>query len=392
MNKTDVVVIGGGLVGCAAAYYLAKMGTAVTVIERGQLNRQASGQNAGSLHFQLEHRLVTHWDQLGNEMGELIPLSLASQTLWSELENELDADMEVVQHGGIMVAETDEEVALLRRKYDLERKWDLETELITGDEARKLAPYLSDQVKAACYCPAEGHANPRLVTPQFARKAREWGTNLLTETKVTDLQYVNGEWQVELNGQDQLHAANVVIATGAWVKDLAEMAGIHIPMYPVPLTMNITEPVQPFIHHLIQHVGKRITLKQVRDGNVLIGGGWSSQFVKSNGKLDLNRSPNILPENVKANVKIGVELIPSLIDLRLLRSWPGVTGVSVDQLPLLGEFPERKGLYIAGGGSAFTFGPIYGKILAELITTGRTGYSIDAFSPAKFSHLNMFMP
>jgi len=64
----------------------------------------------------------------------------------------------------------------------------------------------------------------------------------------------------------------------------------------------------------------------------------------------------------------------------------------VDQLPLLGEFPERKGLYIAGGGSAFTFGPIYGQILSELITTGRTGYSIEAFSPKKFSHLNMFMP
>lgn len=388
----DVVVIGGGLVGCATAYYLSKQGAQVALVEKGQLNRKASGQNAGSLHFQLEQRFVMHWKQLEKEMAELIPFSLISEELWAGLENELEADMEVIQHGGIMVAETEEEMKMLKQKYDMENKWGLGTELMTSEDVKKIAPYLSDKVKGASYCATEGHANPRLVTLQFAKKAQDFNTQIFTESNVTDLKQEKNGWIVELNREDYLKATNVVITTGAWSKDLVEMAGLHIPMYPIPLTMNITESVEPVIHHLIQHVGKRLTLKQVRDGNILIGGGWSSQFVKKDGKLDLTSSPKILTESVKGNVQIAADLVPAIKDFRLIRTWPGVTGVSIDQLPILGEFPERKGLYIGGGGSGFTFGPLYGKVLSELILNGKTDYSIEAFSPKKFSHLNMFMP
>lgn len=157
------------------------------------------------------------------------------------------------------------------------------------------------------------------------------------------------------------------------------------------LLMNITERVKPTIHHLIQHIGRRISMKQVEDGNILIGGGWPTQFQQTNGKVDFDRSPKILNHFVKENVKIAAHLVPEVQNFRLLRSWPGVTGVTADQLPLIGEFPERKGLFIAGGGSGFTYGPLYGKILTDLIVHGKTDYSIDAFSPKKFSHLNMFM-
>lgn len=390
-SNAEVIIIGGGLVGCAAAYYLSKKGIAVTLVERGQLNRHASGQNAGSLHFQLEFRMVKYWKELEKEMGMLIPLSNASSKIWAGLEQELQADLEIVQHGGLMVAETYEELALLKKKYELEKKMQLDTELLTGNEVRELAPYLSDSIIGAAYCATEGHANPRHVTPKYAQRASELGAEILTESKVTDINRKLSKWEVTINHTDKIQADHIVLASGAWISDLAEMIGLHIPMFPVPLTMNVTEPVKPFIPHMIQHVGKRITLKQVRDGNVLIGGGWSSKFRKDQGKMDFFNSPIVLPEAIRANCSIAAELIPAVSQLRLIRSWPGVTGITSDQLPLLGEFSERKGIWIAAGGSGFTFGPLYGMILADLIAAGSTEYEIEAFLPGKLAHLNLFM-
>ena len=390
-QQTDVFVIGGGLVGCSTAYYLSKKGIQVVLAESGQLNRQSSGQNAGSLHFQLEFRMITFWKELEKEMNALIPLSIASQKVWANLENELQADMEVIQHGGFMVAETEEELNLLKKKYELEKKWKLNTYLLSGDEAREIAPYLSKRIIGAAYCPDEGHANPRQVTPQYALRATEQGATILTQSKVTEITRKGERWLVTINNEDKYEASHVVIATGAWIGETAKMIGLHIPMFPVPLTMNVTEPVPCFIDHMIQHVGKRITLKQVRDGNILIGGGWSSKFVTKNGQLDFNQSPIIIPEAVQENCKIAAELVPHIGRLRLLRSWPGVTGITSDQLPIIGEMTERQGIWVAGGGSGFTFGPLYGSMLADLITSGSTEFEIDAFLPKKLSHLNLFM-
>lgn len=390
-QKTDVFVIGGGLVGCATAYYLSKKGAQVILADKHQINRQASGQNAGSLHFQLEHRMVHFWEELEREMNELIPMSIASEKVWRNLEKELGADMEVVQHGGFMVAETEEEMHLLKKKYELEKKWNLNTTLLTGDETREMAPYLSKTIKGAAFCPDEGHANPRHVTLQFAKRATVNSATILTESEVTKISRKKNKWMIQINGEETYEATHVVLAAGAWIENIARMIGLHIPMFPVPLTMNVTEPTVPFIDHMVQHVGKRITLKQVRDGNVLIGGGWSSKFVKTNGMLDFDKSPMINPEAIRGNCKIAQELVPNLGHLRIVRSWPGVTGITADQLPILGEFPDMKGIWIAGGGSGFTFGPLYGTILADLIMDGSTDFKIDAFLPEKLSHLNLFM-
>jgi sarcosine oxidase, subunit beta len=391
MSKYDIVVIGGGLVGCATAYYLARSKANVLIIEKGELNRQASGQNAGSLHFQLEHRLVKFWDTLKGTISEMIPISIMAQDLWSTLEQELQADMEVVQHGGLMLAETEEDVDKLKRKHRLEKELGLDSQLLTGEDARSIAPYLGANVLAAAYCPAEGHANPRVVTLEYAKKARESGVEIRSNTLVMSLNRTGGEWKIRLQTGEMVRADNIVIATGAWAAETAQLAGLHLPMYPVPLMMNVTEPVEQVVGHLIQHVGKKLTFKQVRDGNILIGGGWPSRFTTKHGLIDLSKAPIIDPSIARTNLKVACSVVPSIQRLRLLRTWPGVAGVSGDQLPVLGEFPERPGMYVAGGGSAFTLGPAYARLITELILTNRTSLPIASFSPSRFSHLNLFM-
>lgn len=142
---------------------------------------------------------------------------------------------------------------------------------------------------------------------------------------------------------------------------------------------------------MVQHVGQRLTMKQVRDGNILIGGGWQSYFQKGAGKIRFDMSPVIDPKLVVKNVKLAASVVPALNDLRLIRSWAGVTGITHDQLPLLGELAERDNVYLAVGGSGFTFGPLYARILSDLIVDNKTDFDMQAFSPQKLAHLNLFM-
>lgn len=388
-QTTDVVVIGGGLIGCAAAYYLAKAGVRATLVEKGAINRQASGQNAGSLHFQMEHREVAYGDELSQRAGAQIPLKLAAIRLWSELEDDLQADLEVVQHGGMTVAETDEEVEALRRKQRLERQSGLVTELLTGPEARRLCPALSDKVKAVAFCPDEGHANPRLVTPAYARRAAELGARIITGASVVALARRRDDWVVTLSSGERFRCRAVVNAAGAWAGQVTELVHYHLPVVPLALHMNVTVKTGLMFPYLIQHVSRKLSLKQVRDGNVLIGGGWPSRFQVAHGRRRTDLPPLVRPETIRDNLAAACAVAPGLRELPLLRTWTGVVGVTVDGNPVVGELESRPGFFVAAGGSGFTLGPVYASLLAELITTGRTSLDISAFRPSRFDYINL---
>lgn len=395
MNRFDVVVLGGGLVGCAAAYYLAKRGASVTLVDRGELNREASGRNAGSLHFQLEYRLIRYGDELASQFAQIIPLSLVALEDWRGLEAELQADLEVGMHGGLIVAESEADVALLEKRQALQEKWGLGSELLSASEVRRIAPYLADSVTAAGYFPHEGHANPRRVAPAFARRAEGLGASIQSQTTVTALMRDGAEWlvtMVDREGRTQDVIAGAVLnAAGAWAGEIGALAHLHLPIFAVPLSMNVIERAAPLIPHLVQHASQRLTLKQVAAGNVLVGGGWPSRFAREGSAMTTQRRAEPVVENVMANLSLAARLVPALGSLHLLRSWTGITGITTDQMPLLGAVPEGPGFFVAAGGAAFTHGPTYARLVSELILDGRPSASIDLYSPARFSHINNFM-
>jgi sarcosine oxidase, subunit beta len=389
VRRFDVAVIGGGLLGCAAAYYLAQAGTSVVLLERGELNRQASGQNAGSLHFQLEYRMVEHGDSLAEQFALSLPLVVEAQRVWSGLEEELGARLEVVQHGGIMIAETDEELEVLRRKHALERRLGLQTELITGGEARELAPYLADTVIAAGWCPTEGHANPRLVGPAFARASARCGVQVLARAGVTGLARRRGVWCVSLATGETLEVDRVLVAAGIWSAQLLALADIRMPVIPIALTMLVTATAPPRVGHLVQHVGRRISMKQSADGNVLIGGGWGSKLVVRAGGPDLDARPSLRFESLAGNARVAVDIIPMLAELSIIRAWSGVTAITPDQVPLLGEVPRRPGLFLATAGPAFTLGPVFARAISDRLLGREPSLPLDHYSPKRFAHLNV---
>lgn len=395
MMRFDVVVLGGGLVGCAAAYYLAKRGASVLLVEQGDLNREASGRNAGSLHFQLEYRLIRYGDELASQFAQIIPLSLVALEDWRGLEHELRADLEVGMHGGLIVAESEADVALLERRQALQEKWGLGSSLLSASDVRRLAPYLADSVIAAGYFPHEGHANPRLVTPAFARRAAEFGATIRSQTRVTALLRDGAEWMVGLVDRagraSEVSAGAVLNAAGAWAGEIGALAHLHLPIFAVPLSMNVIERAAPLIPHLVQHASQRLTLKQVSAGNILVGGGWPSRFAREGASMTSQRRAEPVIENVMANLSLAARLVPAIGGLHLLRSWTGITGITTDQMPLLGAVPEAPGFFVAAGGAAFTHGPTYARLISELMLEGRSSVSIDLYSPSRFSHINNFM-
>lgn len=395
MRQFDVAVLGGGLVGCAAAYYLSRAGASVVLLEQADINREASGRNAGSLHFQLEYRLIKYGDAQAAQFAQIIPLSLVAIEDWIGLEHELQADLEVEMAGGLIVAEAHADVAQLERRQELQQRWGLSTELLATSEVRRLAPYLADTVMAASYSAQEGHANPRLVAPAFARGAMARGGEIRCQTQVTSLDRDGRGWRigsVDRKGSvDEVYAGAVLNAAGAWAAEIAALAHLHLPMFAVPLSMNVIERSAALIPHLVQHASQRLTVKQVAAGNILVGGGWPSRFAKEDSTMELHRRPTTVIANVVENLKLATRLVPAIGHLHLLRTWTGTTGVTSDQMPLLGEVPEAPGFYVAAGGAAFTHGPTYARLISELILTGRPSSPIDLYSPARFSHVNNFM-
>lgn len=389
MSRADVAIIGGGLIGCAAAWRLALAGASVVLLEAGDLNTGASGQNAGSLHFQIERRFLENGDALADQAASIVALSRLAVGDWRGIEQALGTDLHVTMQGGLMVAETSEQVAVLERKAARERREGLSVETLDGDAARRHAPYLSDRVLAANLSRDEGHADPKAMTPALAAAAAAAGAELRTRTPV-EMIARNGA-TFRLGGREWvLDADRVLVAAGAWTTPLCARANLHVPLYPVALLMNATARITPLVPHLVQHVGRRLSLKQTYAGHLLIGGGWPSRLMQDAGGFDLSRKPTLIADSLTGNLRAATDVVPAVTQLDLLRSWTGITAISADQLPIVGEVPRMPGLYVAAGGSAFTLGLTFARLLADAMS-GRPSPELDIVSPARFEHLNGFM-
>jgi sarcosine oxidase, subunit beta len=147
--------------------------------------------------------------------------------------------------------------------------------------------------------------------------------------------------------------------------------------------MNVTERCTPILHHLIQHVGRRLSVKQVAAGNVLIGGGWPA-VLTSFALLGSDPEVRLQESSLVGNVAIALEVVPALAQLHLIRSWTGIACVSPDHLPVLGAVPALPGVFIAAGGSSFTLGPTYARLVSELMSSGQASMPLQLYRPDRF--------
>jgi sarcosine oxidase subunit beta len=388
----DVAVLGAGLVGCAAAYELARRGKRVIVVDQWEINRGASGRNAGSLHFQIEPRMLNLLHEQPERLSQLITVNLQAIEDWRQLSRSVGKDAEVVMSGGVMVAESEAELTVLTKKSQLEIAAGLRVELIEGREVRRIAPYLTSNIRYAAFCRDEGHSNPRLITPAFARAATELGCQFSLQTQVMSLEPIGQGWRLKARPTSQsaappdsisIDAGMVLMAAGAWAREILEPLGFSTPLTAHGLQMNVTQRTRSFMTHLVQHVGQQLSIKQLESGNVLIGGGWPATL--SAQPLGNDPAVNIIESSLYGNMEVALRVVPGISSLDIIRSWTGISSVAPDHLPVLGPVQCLPGIFIAAGGSSFTLGPTYARLIAELMSAGSTTLPLELYRPERFA-------
>jgi glycine/D-amino acid oxidase-like deaminating enzyme len=368
------LVIGGGVVGCAATYYLARAGIDVRLVERRELNREASGTNAGNLHFQLigaAKRIQEGGDM--TRLRKVAELHARSQPVWRNLERELDADLGVRFGGGLMVAETALGLHTLELKSAIEREAGVDSRIIDGHAVREIEPALSDEIIGAIWCPGEGFANTLVVGPAFARRAIELGAEVSLHTEVTGIRHGGGGFVVE-STRGPIHAKRIVNAAGARAGLVAGMVGLPLKISGRVLTVNVTEPRSRLMTTMVQHVDRRLTVKQTPSGTFIVGGGYR-------GRPDASGEQKLpIFGGITTNFAIASRVIPALRDVRVLRSWGGLIPLTENVILLIGEYRPVPGFYmLVADHSGFTLGPLVGRMTADLITKGHTDVDWSAF-------------
>jgi sarcosine oxidase, subunit beta len=364
----DVIVIGGGLHGCSSAFHLSRRGAKVVLLERDYCGRHASGANAGGVRT------------LGRQIPE-IPLALASCDLWHDLHNLIGDDAGFVPDGQLKVAESDEDVELLRERTALlnAQGWTHE-ELVDRDTVRSLVPAIAPHVTGGIWVKRDGYAIPYRAVTAFRRAAEGLGTRVHENTPVTSLKRIGDTWHV-VTPQGSFSADTVINASGAWAAQLSKMVGEHVPVVPTGLMLMITERVRPFISPVLGATKRSLSFKQFGNGTVLIGGALRCNHVDieaQHAELDIKRLSN--------SAQIVNDLFPFLEGVSINRAWSGIEAFTPDELPVIGPSRTAPGLFHAFGfsGSGFQLGPIVGRLIAEMVMDGKTMLPIESFAVDRF--------
>jgi glycine/D-amino acid oxidase-like deaminating enzyme len=378
LGSAEIAVIGGGLMGSAATYYLARSGFDVALLEKRQVNREASGANAGSLHLQIY--IHPHFpDDWIERIRPTVPLMREAALNWASMESELGADCGVRLGGGLWVAETAEEMALIEKKVVAEQAMGVESIIKNRAEMLEVAPYLGEHVIGGSFMKGEGFANPLLVGPAHVQAAKCHGARIFADAEVTSVaRTTTGGFDITTS-RGKFTAGRIVCAVGAWTAALARMVGLELPVFGSTAQVMVTEGrPNVMLDQLLQHVGKGLTLKQSAQGTFIVGGGWPGHYDRG-----LDRKVPLL-DSIMGNAWIAKRTVPAVGNARIVRSWSGMGGGSGDGLPIIGESSVAPGFFVAYAPLGFTMGPICGRLLSEHMSTGEASISIAPFSPDRF--------
>ncbi len=359
--KADVAVIGGGIAGLMCAWNLAEDGADVVLLEAGELGAQASGANAGSIHLQLQYpEFVAYGEGWARAYVPALRMLSESLTLWQGLSDRVGEDLGVGLAGGLVVARTDAQMRAIEAKARVEAEAGVETQVLGANELRAIAPYLGADAIGGGFCAREGKANPLRATPAIAAAALRAGARILRHTPVTGIEAVPGGYLLQ-TGARPLTAGRVVNAAGAAAGRVAAMLGVSLDIGGFPLQVTVTEPVAPLIPHLVYSAAGKLSLKQVANGGLVIGGGWASG-VRANGDL----AP--IPANITGNMAMAAGVVPATAAARAIRTWTAWVNGTPDWRPILGEAPGRPGFFLAlFPWVGFSAGPMTARITADLV-------------------------
>lgn len=375
MQSTEFIVVGGGVMGASIAWHLARRGATVTLIEERGIAAAASGASAGGVR------------QQGRDPREM-PLAIAANARWRHLEAELDADLHYYREGHLTVYENESDLAEATASVYDQRALGLEIALVTGRALHMLAPGLGEQVLYGAYTSHDGHADPARTTRAFARAAQREGATLVVGQAVTALQRDGDRITGVETANGCVAAGHVILAAGAWTRDLLAPFGVELPLVPMGLQMIRTKPMPKLLRQVIGAHSRPLSLKQLRDGSYLIGGGWP-------GDPDLVAGIGYTrPESIAGSREASSAIFPALKESEIDRAWVGVEAIAADEVPVIGPIPGLDGLTIAAGfsGHGFALSPTVGQLVSEQLLDGASSIPLDAFSVSRFDDKRLSSP
>lgn len=371
--RTDALVLGGGLMGSTTAFFLRQQhGLSVTLLERELVGRQASGTNFGNVRRQ------------GRALHQM-PLANRARAVWSRVKPLLGEDLEFVPYGHLRVCYTEAQAAVIERHVHDVKPLGLDLEMFSAEQLRKRWGIFSPEVVAGSLSPNDGHANPRLAGPAFARAARRLGANIVEHAEVAHVERDGGDFVAHTTDGRRYRAPQLLVACGAWSDRLAQAFGDPVPLEARGPQMGVTEPL-PYaigpsigVSTPIEHEG--LYFRQIARGNIVFGGG-----LKGPAHTDAIRA-YVKPDNVLRQLRELRRFVPAFAQTQLIRVWSGIEGYTGDGQPVMGPSPRMAGLHYAFGfnGEGFAISPGVGEVMAELIATGRTSTPIEAMSIGRFA-------
>ncbi|CAG9183109.1 NAD(P)/FAD-dependent oxidoreductase [Cupriavidus pampae] len=366
--KTDVLIIGGGIVGTSAAIALRRRGVSVVLLERDLCGARSSGINFGGVRRQ------------GRAFGQL-PLAQRAHRIWQDLPTLLGTDGEYVRSGHLKFARTAEDFDKLVHYRDGAAAYGLELELIGAAQLRSRFPWVGAGFAGASLSPEDGQANPRLVAPAFARAARDAGTVIREREEVVEVGRTLAGFHATTAAGLTVQADHLLNCAGAWAAPLAARFGDNVPLTQGHPAMAVTEPMPYFLSLSLGIEGGDIYCRQVARGNVVFGGG---RVEPGAAGVDAIRSTTTA---LFRQMRSLAALVPRLEHAQIIRTWSGIEGYLPDRQPVLCASPGTPGLFHGFGfsGAGFEIGPAAGEVLAELVVDGSTPTPIDTFDLRRFT-------
>ncbi len=366
--KTEVLIIGGGLMGSATALHLALRGTRCIVLEKNSPGRYASGVNAGGLR-----RLNRHPAE--------IPLSVAAAKIWRNIRALVDTDCDACFPGQLRVAENAADLEKLEQRAALVRSLGFEHEEIIGrEELYRLVPALAPHCVGALICRDDGYARPYHALTAIRRKAQALRARFLPETRVDAIERDGASWRVS-TPRGEFQAGVLVNCAGAWADHVASVLGEPVPLQPGAPMLMITERLPRFIDPVLGAASRKLSFKQMHNGTLLIGGAHLAE-------LDFKAERTVMDwRKLAVSARTVTTLFPQLKDVRIVRTWAGLEAFMPDQLPVIGPSSRALDAYHAFGFSAhgFQLSPVVGRILSQLILDGRSELPIEPFGIERFA-------
>jgi len=378
---TDVVVIGGGIAGAAAAYYLAKAGAKVTLVEKGIIAEGTGGCSGGALTL------------LDKTPGLLLELGQASLKLYETLEDELDYDFNYRNCGTLVPLKSEEERLMVETYFEPLVKEGLEIVTYSKEMLRSSEPELADDFLAGIFCPTDGIVDPVRLILGLTWGAKRFGAKVLIECEVQNLTLEQDQTITVHTNKGEFNASHVVNAAGVWSPKIAAYLGLDIPVIPRQGQLAFMEPGPTLLNSFILDAkyfdvkfesGSNVdsdsigvaTVVEQRGPYIMLGG--------SRGFVGMDWTPD--DKVISRIIERGISFFPKLAQRRCVSKVACLRPYTADHYPVIGIMEAIPSFVFATGyeGDGIGLGPIAGKLVSELVLGSKPSPDIRDLSPNRF--------